>query len=613
MSRLAGRSKAGLDSRPSADYTSRSSADPLARTAVSVILTVMLAQIVFLVFGCDWDLCNDEAEYWAWSRRLALSYYSRGPLIAWLIRLATELFGTLSLKLTGSLMFAVRFPCVLMGGLTAWGIYRLASLTTGATRAGLIAVVLLPAIPVLAIGGVLITSDTPLVCCWAWSAVWAYRATLRDDTRAWVVAGLIGALGVLAKYSFLAFPASVGVFLMLSSAHRRQLARPGFWAMSLLSGGIGLAPIVAWNFLHGWAGASQLADRVGLSARASWASALPVLSFFGGDAAALGGIWWVVGLVAIGGALRHLARTSGSRAAGDGPRVDPGVVGDRAGLLYLVCLWGVIWSACLAASLLGETEANWMVPGYISLVVLIGLRVDRAVALGGARARVCVGAWCVSIVLVVAIHHTEWFYPLIADRVPAPAGRWAAPFRVIDPTARMRGHQVLARAVADRLAALRAEGASPFVLTPTYGLTSTLSFYLPGQPDTYCLSWNYGMTPHPVNQHDLWHPNPRHDPDAFKSRPVVVVEDANMPPNYARLMVKKGVFGRLESLDRLVVRECGVIIGAWDISVCHDYHGVGAYKQNLAGKQPPQGSAAVLGLTIRRDPGERTVSGFGGP
>lgn len=93
------------------------------------------------------------------------------------------------------------------------------------------------------------------------------------------------------------------------------------------------------------------------------------------------------------------------------------------------------------------------------------------------------------------------------------------------------------------------------MLTPTYGLTSTLSFYLPGQPDTYCLSWNYGMTPQPVNQHDLWHPNPRHDPDAFKNRPVIVVEDGNMPPNYAKLLVKKGVFGRLESLDRIFVRE----------------------------------------------------------
>jgi len=53
-----------------------------------------------------------------------------------------------------------------------------------------------------------------------------------------------------------------------------------------------------------------------------------------------------------------------------------------------------------------------------------------------------------------------------------------------------------------------------------------------------------------------------------------------MPPSWAKHMVRKGVFGRLESIDRLVVRERGVIVGAWDISICHDYHGVAGYKQN---------------------------------
>ena len=63
---------------------------------LAAILMVMLAQTVFLVWGCDWDLCGDEAEYWAWSRKLDWSYYSRGPVIAWLIRLGTEILGGLA-------------------------------------------------------------------------------------------------------------------------------------------------------------------------------------------------------------------------------------------------------------------------------------------------------------------------------------------------------------------------------------------------------------------------------------------------------------------------------------------------------------------------------------
>jgi 4-amino-4-deoxy-L-arabinose transferase-like glycosyltransferase len=577
MSRLTARTRAGAFSPPEALDTTGSITDPYARWSLAAIVAVMLCQVVFLLCGCDWDFCNDEAEVWAWSRRLDWSYYARGPLIAWLIRLATELLGGMSVKLTGSLMLAARLPAVLLGGLTAWGVFRLASLTTGAGRRAMLAVLFLPAIPILALGGVLITCDTPLVCCWTWAAVWTYRAVRSDDPRAWIAAGLIGALGVWAKYSFLAFPASVGLFLLFTAAHRRQLTRPGFWTMSLLCVSLGLAPILIWNARHGWAGASQLADRVGLSSRATWASIWPVLSFVGGEAAALGGIWWVAGIAAMGGALVQVIRGVKSGETAESGEL---AAGNRSGLVYLLCLWGVIWTACFAASLLGESEANWMVPGYISLVILIGMRVDQVFAQGRTRKWIYCAGWCLCITLVVAIHHMEWFYPALARYVPVPTKRWPVPLRLYEPTARLRGHQVLARAVQRQLEAFAAGGASPFVMAPTYGLASTLSFYLPGQPETYCLSWNYGMTSQPVNQHDLWHPNPRHDPDAFRGRAAIVVEDANMPPSWAVRMYHKRVFGRLESTKRVTAHERGVIVGSWDISICHDYHGVAAYEQS---------------------------------
>jgi hypothetical protein len=87
------RNQAGVSPGPIVADKARPLADAYGRWAVAVIVAVMSCQIAFLVFGCDWDFCNDEAEYWAWSRRLDWSYYSRGPLIAWVIRLATEAQG----------------------------------------------------------------------------------------------------------------------------------------------------------------------------------------------------------------------------------------------------------------------------------------------------------------------------------------------------------------------------------------------------------------------------------------------------------------------------------------------------------------------------------------
>ena len=39
------------------------------------------------------DLFFDEAQYWFWSEELAFGYYSKPPLIAWIIRAATEICG----------------------------------------------------------------------------------------------------------------------------------------------------------------------------------------------------------------------------------------------------------------------------------------------------------------------------------------------------------------------------------------------------------------------------------------------------------------------------------------------------------------------------------------
>ncbi len=580
MSRLTKHAARRARPRPSATFHSLPAARFEVRCALAAIVVVATLQVVFLTVGCDWDFCGDEAEYWSWSRRLDWSYYSRGPLIAWLIRLATELFGGLSVQLTGSLMLATRLPAVILGAVTGWGVFRLATLTTGSTRAALVAVLILPAIPILAIGGVIITSDTPLVCCWAWAAVWSYRAAREDDVRRWIAAGLIGALGVLAKYSFLAFPASMGVFLFLSRRHRIQLRKPGFWIMSSLCVVLGVAPIVIWNACHGWVGAGQLADRVGLSTRSTWWRFGPVLTFIGGEAAALGGIWWLVGMATVVGAIWRVLRSGRDGTLADHENAASGASRESEGVVYLLCLWGVTWTACFLASVLGETEANWMAPGYIALVVLIAARVESALKRGGLKAWAYIGAWCISLIAVVAIHHTEWFYPAIERWVPPSVHRWPAPLRLYEPTARLRGHRVLAEIVAQKLAALEAQGLSPYVLTPTYALTATLEFYLPGQPKTYCLSWNFGMTPQPVNQHDLWHPNPRHDPEAFRGRAVLIVEDGNMPPNYAKLMVKKGVFGHMDAIDRVFVKDRGLIVGAWDVTVCYDYHGIKGYKQN---------------------------------
>ncbi len=74
--------------------------------ALGWILALTLLHLWMIGSG-RWPLSGDEAHYWEWSRRLDWSYYSKGPLVAYLIALSTR-FGAHT-------EFWVRLPAVLLG------------------------------------------------------------------------------------------------------------------------------------------------------------------------------------------------------------------------------------------------------------------------------------------------------------------------------------------------------------------------------------------------------------------------------------------------------------------------------------------------------------------
>src|SRR5438067_13939778 len=93
--------------------------------------------LAYLAWDCPLDLAPDEAHYWHWSRNPDWSYYSKGPLVAWLIRGSCELFGDLSVRLVGTEMLAVRLPAVASHAVLLAGLYVLAAGALRSPRAGL--------------------------------------------------------------------------------------------------------------------------------------------------------------------------------------------------------------------------------------------------------------------------------------------------------------------------------------------------------------------------------------------------------------------------------------------------------------------------------------------
>src|SRR6266576_1162376 len=93
--------------------------------ALALIIAAAVLRIVYFGWLSPLDLSPDEAHYWDWSRHLDWSYYSKGPLVAYLIRAGCELAGGWSQRHTGNLMLAVRLPAVLCGSLLLVSVYVL--------------------------------------------------------------------------------------------------------------------------------------------------------------------------------------------------------------------------------------------------------------------------------------------------------------------------------------------------------------------------------------------------------------------------------------------------------------------------------------------------------
>ena len=130
------------------------------RSLAAVFITGFTLFHLWYIAAGIMDLAPDEAYYWEWSRRLDWSYYSKGPMVAWLIALAT--------RLGADTEFFVRLPAVLLGTETATLVYILTEEIFRTKRAAFLAVVICGSMPLFVAGSMLMTIDAPLVFFGPW-------------------------------------------------------------------------------------------------------------------------------------------------------------------------------------------------------------------------------------------------------------------------------------------------------------------------------------------------------------------------------------------------------------------------------------------------------------
>jgi 4-amino-4-deoxy-L-arabinose transferase-like glycosyltransferase len=533
--------------------------------ATCLILGTAALHLAYLTHECPLDLAPDEAHYWDWSRpeHLDWSYYSKGPLIAYLIRGGCALAGSWSVEHTGNLTLAVRLPAVVCGSLLLLSLYVLTVQVYRCEVLGLTVVAVALTLPLIAVGSSLMTIDAPYACCWGWALVLGHRAIFRGSWWAWPALGVVLGLGMLAKYTMIVWIPSAALFLLTTAGYRHLLWSRGFWCMVAVAG-LCCLPILIWNAQHDWVTFRHVFGLAGLPTGGtpvppaqSGTGVPPVgepsihwlgpLHYLGGQCALLLVYWFVVWAAAV---IAHR------------PWREP-----DEGVCYLWWLSAPMFLLFLVFSpKTGGGEMNWPVTAYLSGLVLSAAwllrqfddprrwyRLATAINLGLA----CV----LGLAVTVFMHHSEWLYPVLSRLAGPPTEANLFPLRRLDPTCRLRGWQALAAHV-DRLRIMLAkvEGVEPVLAGSSWNMPGELGVYCTGHPQAYSFGPCMGDR---HSQYDFWL-NPIDNGGDFKGRTFVVVNGDEE--------VLRAAF-RTVTTTELRYDAKGQPISSWRISVCQDYSG----------------------------------------
>lgn len=219
--------------------------------AVFLVGAVTAARVVLLAFDRT-DLFVDEAQYWLWGQVPDFGYYSKPPLIAWLIGAVTWVSGS-------DAPFWVRLPGAFLHAATALVLGTLAARLSG-PRAAVWVAVSYVTLPMAALGSLMISADTVMAPFFALALVWHFRLVETGQGRFAVLAGVAAGLAFLAKYAavYLLLGAALAALLvpMMRIAPRHAVLMLATFALTIL-------PNLWWNLTHGMATLSHTADNVG--------------------------------------------------------------------------------------------------------------------------------------------------------------------------------------------------------------------------------------------------------------------------------------------------------------------------------------------------------------
>lgn len=515
----------------------------------SFLFVISVFRIYYILHG-PLDLGPDEAHYWEWSRRLDLSYYSKGPMIAYLIYIGTSIFG--------DSVFGIRIMAVVFSALSSVYLFKLVnemyadrqaiideSQKANGNSIALISAILLQIIPLFAPFGVIFTIDSPFIFFWIlslyvfWKAVNntavgnQQSAVSSQGLKLWLFLGASIGLGLLTKYTMAFFYASAFLFLLFSE--KRHLLKTSRPYAALFISLLVFSPVIIWNFQHDWvtikhtAGQAHVSEGIKLSLKT-------FIEFLISQIGIITPILFVMMCLAI---FKLQKSESGPQSK------------------FLFWFFVPVIAFFLLKSIQGKVQPNWAMTGYITGIIAFARYLVGQRAKGKGQPVIAAIAILLALLVTVISH-----YPSII-KLPVK----------LDPSSRIRGWKELGIEVGKIHDSISGKGET-FIFSDRYQVSSELAFYVKGNPRTY--SVNLGRR---MNQYDLW---PDMNSYAAKLRQnnggersinavFVTIGDISMPAELA------DAFERFER-KLFQVYDRGRLLREYSIFICYNFKGLKSVK-----------------------------------
>lgn len=303
--------------------------------AASLLLRTALAGVTPIV--------TDEAYAIAVGRSFSISFFDHPPIGFWLPAIVETCCGARS-------PLAYRVPSLVLGSISIYLLYLLGR-ELHSHRAGLWSATLGALAPIVALAGVLILPDAPLLVFTLLTVLLLLKIAKAPRAQLWVMGGIALALALASKYQAGLIPISVLLWMLSCSTGRRWFARPGFYVAISISL-LGLLPVLIWNLQNGWASFMFHSGRAG--------GGVSVGNF---GLMALGQSLYLLPVVAILGVQEIIDRANWQ---------DP-----HKRLLVLIALGPIVMFNIIYLFSRG-TLPHWSTPGWICLFPLIGIRLATA-------------------------------------------------------------------------------------------------------------------------------------------------------------------------------------------------------------------------------------------